>query len=71
MKRYGFKTNIIEKAKEARRRHYKQARQERLKQSIKVLGPTDPGVVAYVGGRISEDSNVDERSPGYMAGARL
>jgi hypothetical protein len=64
------KLGLIEKAKEARRRHNMLVRQEKLKKSIRVLGPTDPGVVAgYVkrdGGK-SHDSDVGERRlPGYM-----
>ncbi|KAF2253236.1 hypothetical protein BU26DRAFT_515608 [Trematosphaeria pertusa] len=62
--------SFIEKAKEARRRHNREARQERLKRSIRVLGPTDPGVVAgYVrkNGTASEDSDVRGRLVAYVA----
>lgn len=64
--RLGF----VEKAKQARRRLRRDARQDKLKKSIRVLGPTDPGVVAgYVkrDGRVSDgDSDLGSRLPGYM-----
>ncbi|KAF2682616.1 hypothetical protein K458DRAFT_405383 [Lentithecium fluviatile CBS 122367] len=41
-----FSAGFINKAKQARRKHSKDQRQKRLKRSIRVLGPTDPGVVA-------------------------
>ncbi|KAJ4287258.1 hypothetical protein N0V90_012656 [Kalmusia sp. IMI 367209] len=70
-----YKPNFIEKAREARKRHNKEARQDRLKKSIKVLGPTDPRVVSgYVKPerRISEgDSDLEGRLPGYMIGDPL
>ncbi|KAF1959337.1 hypothetical protein CC80DRAFT_585777 [Byssothecium circinans] len=56
-----LRPSFLAKAKEARKRHYREARQERLKKSIKVLGPTDPGVVSgYVsggGGRVSAEED--------------
>ncbi|KAL5385342.1 hypothetical protein DPSP01_004801 [Paraphaeosphaeria sporulosa] len=65
--------NFIEKAKEARRRHLTEARQDKLKRSIKVLGPTDPGVAqaGYVKseGRFERsDSDLGGRLPGYLVG---
>ncbi|KAL1603939.1 hypothetical protein SLS60_005531 [Paraconiothyrium brasiliense] len=68
-----YKPNFIEKAREARRRRLTEARQDRLKRSIKVLGPTDPGV-AQAGYVKSEErfaqceSDLEGRLPGYMAG---
>jgi hypothetical protein len=65
---------FLEKAREARRRHNRQLRQQRLKNSIKVLGPTDPGVVVpgYVGrdGRQIGQVEIGEngRMPGYLVG---
>lgn len=61
-----YTPRFIEKAMEARKRRGKEARQERLKRSIKVLGPTDPGVVqgGYVRGRKGSgegDSDVEGR----------
>ncbi|PVI08239.1 hypothetical protein DM02DRAFT_648296 [Periconia macrospinosa] len=41
-----FVPGFVAKARDARRLHHKQQRQERLKKSIKVLGPTDPSVVS-------------------------
>lgn len=46
---YGFHTGIMDKARDARdawKRFQRDARQEKLKQSIRVLGPTDPAVVS-------------------------
>lgn len=68
-----YTPRFIEKAKESRRRRATEARQDRLKRSIKVLGPTDPGVAqaGYVreGGRFEQsDSDVEGRVPGYMVG---
>ncbi|KAF2001230.1 hypothetical protein P154DRAFT_596858 [Amniculicola lignicola CBS 123094] len=40
------KPGFLEKAKEARRRREQENRQTKLKRSIRVLGPTDPDVVA-------------------------
>jgi hypothetical protein len=65
--------NFFEKAKEARRRRLTGARQDKLKRSIKVLGPTDPGV-AQAGYVKSEDmferrdSDLEGSLPGYMIG---
>lgn len=68
-----YTPRFIEKARESRRRRATEARQDRLKRSIKVLGPTDPGVAqaGYVreGGRFEQsDSDVEGRVPGYMVG---
>ncbi|KAJ4345746.1 uncharacterized protein N0V89_011881 [Didymosphaeria variabile] len=68
-----YTPKFIEKAREARRRRLTEARQDRLKRSIKVLGPTDPGV-AQAGYVKSEerfeqsDSDLEGRLPGYMVG---
>ena len=44
-----FGSGFVEKALQVRRNHSKSVRQDRLKRSIRVLGPTDPGVVgSYV-----------------------
>ncbi|KAF2186979.1 hypothetical protein K469DRAFT_686196 [Zopfia rhizophila CBS 207.26] len=54
---------FLEKAREARRKHNREVRQEKLKKSIRVLGPTDPSVVgAYV-----KKEGDHGRVPGYMA----
>ncbi|KAF9736007.1 hypothetical protein PMIN06_002547 [Paraphaeosphaeria minitans] len=63
--------NFIEKAKEARRRRLTEARQDKLKRSIRVLGPTDPGIsqAGYVKseGRFERsDSDLGGRLPGYL-----
>ncbi|KAF2663021.1 hypothetical protein K491DRAFT_709666 [Lophiostoma macrostomum CBS 122681] len=70
------KPGFLEKAREARRRHNRQLRQQRLKNSIKVLGPTDPGVVAgYVkrderqAGQIEVGDN--GRLPGYLVSGSM
>lgn len=61
---------IFDKARDARdtwKRHHKDAKHEILKQSIRILGPTDPGVAAaYVKrqGRSSGDGG--SRVPGFM-----
>lgn len=62
------KPGLVEKAREARRRHNKEVRQERLKRSIRVLGPTDPGVAAGYVKREGRQGEVDDngRMPGYM-----
>ncbi|KAJ4372447.1 hypothetical protein N0V83_004221 [Neocucurbitaria cava] len=64
---------ILDRARGARdawRSHQRELRQERLKQSIKVLGPTDPTVVAgYVkreGRRTGYDEGDGGRMPGYL-----
>jgi hypothetical protein len=63
--------------REARRRHEDEARHDKLKKSIRVLGPTDPHVVeGYVKreGRQSVAGNggaapvEPPRVPGYMTG---
>lgn len=65
--------NFIAKAREARRRRLTEARQDKLKRSIKVLGPTDPGV-AQAGYVKSEDrfersdGDLEGRLPGYRIG---
>ena len=64
--------NIVRRAREARRQRLVNARQERLKQSIKVLGPTDPrGVAAEslregsAGARNGRGEVASGRVPGY------
>ena len=64
---------ILGRAKAARdawRRHQLELKHEKLKQSIRVLGPTDPGVTAgYVrreGRRPGEEDTDPGRMPGYM-----
>ncbi|KAF1840406.1 uncharacterized protein K460DRAFT_207769 [Cucurbitaria berberidis CBS 394.84] len=64
---------VLSKARGARdawRRHQRELRHDKLKQSIKVLGPTDPAVVAgYVRreGRRLENGEADSgRVPGYL-----
>lgn len=66
-----YTPKFIEKAKESRRRRAMEARQDKLKRSIKVLGPTDPGVaqsgyVKSVERFEQSDSDVEGRVPGYM-----
>jgi hypothetical protein len=68
-----LKSGLIEKAKQARRKHSRDVRQERLKKSIRVVGPTDPGVLP---GHIREEVPVNfdgepRRLPGYMVGGRI
>ncbi|KAF2464049.1 uncharacterized protein BDR25DRAFT_99143 [Lindgomyces ingoldianus] len=60
------KPGFIKKAREARRKHNQQIRQDKLKKIIQVLGPTDPSVVAgYVK---SPESAIggDSRMLGYL-----
>ncbi|KAF2874972.1 hypothetical protein BDV95DRAFT_304553, partial [Massariosphaeria phaeospora] len=40
------KSGFLEKARDARRKHSKDLTRKKLKESIRVIGPTDPGVVA-------------------------
>ncbi|KAF2636374.1 hypothetical protein P280DRAFT_156710 [Massarina eburnea CBS 473.64] len=82
---HAYKSGFVEKAREARRRHHKEARQERLKRSIKVLGPTDPGVVSgYVKREVARREDSDEgradsdvegsvsgRLPGYLVASKI
>ncbi|KAF2442263.1 hypothetical protein P171DRAFT_445993 [Karstenula rhodostoma CBS 690.94] len=68
-----YRPNFLEKAKEARRRRLTEARQDKLKKSIKVLGPTDPGVVqaGYVKSETRfqrSTSDLKGRLPGYLMG---
>ncbi|KAF2118569.1 hypothetical protein BDV96DRAFT_643811 [Lophiotrema nucula] len=61
--------SFLEKAMEARRKHSHEARKEKLKKSIRVLGPTDPGVVAgYVRQEVVGGDN--KRLPGYLVSGR-
>ncbi|KAF2789253.1 hypothetical protein K505DRAFT_328366 [Melanomma pulvis-pyrius CBS 109.77] len=63
---------FLERARDARRRLARDVRQERLKRSIRVLGPTDPGVVeGYVwggggGGCAGDEVQEGGRRPGFM-----
>ena len=64
---------IIDKARGARdtwRKHQRELKHEKLKQSIKILGPTDPAVVAgYVkreGRRLGHGDAEAGRMPGYL-----
>ncbi|KAF2498582.1 hypothetical protein BU16DRAFT_579682 [Lophium mytilinum] len=52
------KMGLFEKAMETRKKKVKEGRQEKLKKSIRVLGPTDPMIVEGFGG--------EERRPGYL-----
>ncbi|KAF1975639.1 hypothetical protein BU23DRAFT_65407 [Bimuria novae-zelandiae CBS 107.79] len=67
-----YTLRFIEKAKESRRRRATEVRQDKLKRSIKVLGPTDPGI-AHSGYVKPEDryeqgdSDLEGRLPGYLA----
>ncbi|KAH7124118.1 hypothetical protein B0J11DRAFT_507147 [Dendryphion nanum] len=65
------KPGFLEKARDARKRHNRDIRQKKLKDSIRVLGPTDPDVVAsYVKreGRQGEEQGkeIAGRLPGFM-----
>jgi hypothetical protein len=53
-KRIGF----VEKVMEAGKQKLKESKQDKLKKSIRVLGPTNPRVVECYGG--------EERRPGYL-----
>ena len=57
------KPSLIERMQEARRRRTKAHRQEKLKQSIRVLGPTDPSVVE---GYVKQEDGSGGRLPGYL-----
>ncbi|KAF2277438.1 uncharacterized protein EI97DRAFT_441489 [Westerdykella ornata] len=61
---------IVERLREGRRGNEEEARHERLKRSIRVLGPTDPTVVAVanVGGMRRKGSPDVGRLPGFMVG---
>lgn len=68
---HGYLPNLIEKARQARKRRVMEARQDKLKRSIKVLGPTDPGIAqaGYVRSKSRYERNGGEREvrlPGYM-----
>jgi hypothetical protein len=74
----GIYLGIKDKARDARvawKKHQREVKLEKLKQSITVLGPTDPAVVTrYVKreGRISEDRGAGGgRMPGYMVDGPL
>ncbi|KAF2266037.1 hypothetical protein CC78DRAFT_163518 [Lojkania enalia] len=59
------KAGLIDRAKEARRKHSEEMRKEKLKKSIRVLGPTDPSVAAsYVQQETYGEDN--KRLPGFM-----
>lgn len=62
--------NKVKGARDAWRKHQQDVKHEKLKQSIKVLGPTDPAVMAgYVkreGRRPGEENMDSSRMPGYM-----
>ncbi|ORY01988.1 hypothetical protein BCR34DRAFT_89659 [Clohesyomyces aquaticus] len=61
------KLGFIERAMEARRKHSQQVRQHKLKRTIRVLGPTDPRVVAcYVRNEDEGQSNDKAKIPGYL-----
>ncbi|KAF2013331.1 hypothetical protein BU24DRAFT_493851 [Aaosphaeria arxii CBS 175.79] len=62
------KPGIFDKAMQARRRRSRELRQKRLKNSIKVLGPTDPHVVSGYIRDSGQINNIDEggRRPGYL-----
>lgn len=68
-----YRPHFIDRAMEARRRRLTEAKQDKLKKSIRVLGPTDPGI-AQSGYIKSEDvlersdSDVGGRLLGYLIG---
>jgi hypothetical protein len=68
------KLGFLEKAKEIRRRRARDTRRDKLKKSIKILGPTDPWVVQqpYSGGGTDHTDWVGGgnwgRKPGYLVG---
>lgn len=68
----GIHVGIFDKARDARdawKRHQRDVKHEKLKSSIRVLGPTDPSVTSgYVKreGRSSGEDDIDGRMPGYM-----
>ncbi|KAF2739184.1 hypothetical protein EJ04DRAFT_354603 [Polyplosphaeria fusca] len=56
---------FFERAREARSKHSQDVRKEKIKRSIKVLGPTDPGVMgSYTKPEPVRGDN--KRLPGYM-----
>jgi hypothetical protein len=60
---------ILDRARDARdawKRHQRDAKHEKLKQSIRVLGPTDPGVAAAYVRRRGKGGAGEVRVPGYM-----
>ena len=68
-----FGGSIPNKARDMRdawTRHQRDVKHDKLKQSIRVLGPTDPTVAAgYVkreGRRCSDERDASGRMPGYM-----
>jgi hypothetical protein len=71
--RRGLHVGIMDRARDARqawKKHHKDAKHEKLKQSIRVIGPTDPGIAAAYGsheGMVSEDRGAQrDRIPGYL-----
>jgi hypothetical protein len=71
--RRGF--HILDRARDARqawKKHHKEAKHEKLKKSIRVIGPTDPtGADSYVKSQSvskDEDGVHGNRMPGYMDG---
>jgi hypothetical protein len=73
-----FGGNLLNKARDVRdawKRHQRDAKHDKLKQSIRVLGPTDPTVAAgYVrreGRRSGDERNASGRMPGYMVSGPL
>jgi hypothetical protein len=77
-RKHGVHVGILDRARDARqawKRHHNHAKHEKLKKSIRVLGPTDPGVAAaYVRreGMVSDDDRVHgSRMPGYLGAGPL
>lgn len=63
--------NMARDARDAWKKHHLDAKHEKLKQSIRVLGPTDPGVTAaYVRRQGRVDGN-EKRMPGFLGGGPL
>ncbi|KAH7408153.1 hypothetical protein DE146DRAFT_363702 [Phaeosphaeria sp. MPI-PUGE-AT-0046c] len=65
---------IIDMARDARdawKKHNLDARHEKLKQSIRVLGPTDPGVTAAYVRRQGKLDGGEKRMPGFLGGGPL
>lgn len=65
---------IMDMARDARhawKKHHQDAKHEKLKQSIRVLGPTDPGVTAAYVRRQGKGEGDENRMPGFLGGGPL
>jgi hypothetical protein len=74
----GLHVGIMDRARDARQawmKHHEDAKNEKLKKSIRVLGPTDPGLAAaYMNrnGRISEDGGMHvDKMLGYLGAGHI